>query len=235
MKKWISSFLISLLTVTLIIISPTSPVLASAPRGISNQQLQDDMYKYKYPYAEVPPDERVQLIQYAIKILNEDIANFQPGRGTTLTYLESTLKHMKELLSAPVKAAVSPQGGTGYVSGAEVTPVAIDMIYYGSNSSSTDQRIVNAMPEFLVNNSPAGPWNGDANINTFTSAGIEYFEYIDGGYEGTHPRSIPNDLQSNLKYIAAAKSAGAYGIFLDEVSDGIWTNPNYDYLDQISI
>ena len=44
-------------------------------------------------------------------------------------------------------------------------------------------------------------------------AGIKYFEYLDGGYEGTVSRSIPNDLQSNLNYLMAAETAGAYGIF----------------------
>jgi hypothetical protein len=65
------------------------------------------------------------------------------------------------------------------------------------------------------------------------AAGIKYFEYLDGGYEGTVSRSIPNDLQSNLNYIAAADNAGAYGIFLDEVS----SYPGADsltYLRQIS-
>jgi hypothetical protein len=50
------------------------------------------------------------------------------------------------------------------------------------------------------------------------SAGIKYFEYIDGGYEGTVSQAIPNDLQSNLNYINAIAKAGAYGVFIDEVS-----------------
>jgi hypothetical protein len=54
------------------------------------------------------------------------------------------------------------------------------------------------------------------------NGGIDYFEYLDGGYEGTQARSIPNDLQSNINFMVAAKNAGAKGIFLDEVS----TNPN---------
>jgi hypothetical protein len=58
--------------------------------------------------------------------------------------------------------------------------------------------------------------------------------YIDGGYEGTQSRSMPNDLQSNLNFITAAAQAGAYGIFLDEVSDGIYMTPKYNYLQQIA-
>jgi hypothetical protein len=98
------------------------------------------------------------------------------------------------------------------------TTVPINLIYYGQNSNTTDTSIINANPEFLVNNSPAGPWQGNADINKFMSAGIKYFEYIDGGYEGTVSRAIPNDLQSNLNYIDAIAKAGAYGVFVDEVS-----------------
>jgi hypothetical protein len=97
-------------------------------------------------------------------------------------------------------------------------PASINLIYYGSNSSTTDQSIINANPEYLVDNSPAGPWRGNANISKFMSAGIKYFEYIDGGYEGTVSQAIPNDLQSNLTYINAIAKAGAYGVFIDEVS-----------------
>jgi len=50
------------------------------------------------------------------------------------------------------------------------------------------------------------------------SAGIKYFEILDGWYEGTQACYIPNDLQSNLNYIAVMANAGAFGVFLDEVS-----------------
>jgi hypothetical protein len=127
--------------------------------------------------------------------------------------------------------AISPIGGIDKVMAA-TTPVAIDMINYGSNTSSVTAAIIAAHPEFLVDNSPAGPWKGDANISEYMAAGIKYFEYLDGGYEGTQARSIPNDLASNLNYITAVAKAGAYGIFLDEVS----SNPNaasISYLSQI--
>ncbi|MGI2336713.1 MAG: hypothetical protein ACRKGH_08780 [Dehalogenimonas sp.] len=114
------------------------------------------------------------------------------------------------------------------------TTVSINMIYYGWHSPATEAAIINANPTFLVSNSPAGPWRGNANISKFTAAGIKYFEYIDGGYEGTRRGGIPVDLQSNLNYITAAAAAGAYGIFLDQVSEGIWTTPNWSYLQQIS-
>ena len=127
--------------------------------------------------------------------------------------------------------AISPMGPGNKLMAASPT-VAIDMINYGTNSGGVDQTIINAHPEFLVDNSPAGPWKGDANISEYTAAGIKYFEYIDGGYENTEAMSIPNDVASNLTYITAAAKAGAYGIFLDEVSP----TPNaasISYLSQI--
>ncbi|MDP3879415.1 MAG: hypothetical protein Q8Q07_03805 [Dehalococcoidales bacterium] len=96
--------------------------------------------------------------------------------------------------------------------------VPVNMIYYGWHDATVDNNIISAQPEYLVSNSPAGPWRGNASISKFTSAGIKYFEYIDGGYEGAVAQAIPNDLQSNLNYINAAAAAGAYGVFLDEVS-----------------
>ncbi len=101
---------------------------------------------------------------------------------------------------------------------AAATRIPLNLIYYGVNSPTTDQRIINAHPEFIVNNSPAGPWRGNADISTFTSAGIKYFEYLDGGYEAAQSRAIPNDLPSNFAYMEAAARSGAYGVFLDEVS-----------------
>jgi hypothetical protein len=113
------------------------------------------------------------------------------------------------------------------------TTVPINMIYYGWHDSTVDNSIISAKPEFLVDNSPAGPWKGNASISKFTSAGIKYFEYIDGGYEGTAKQAIPNDLQSNLNYISAAAAAGAYGVFLDEVSSSP-SSASLNYLKQIA-
>ena len=234
MKKLFLFLFMALTFLSAVIISPANTILAASPTDVPQQKLQEDLLKYKYPYNEVSTNERLQLAQYAINKINDQIAHFHPGQGTTLTYLKSTLTHMQELLSTPVPDTLAPQGVTAYASGTAVAPVSINMIYYGWNTSSTDQRIINAVPEFLVDNSPAGAWKGNANISQFMAVGIDYFEYIDGGYEGTQSRSIPNDLQSNLKFIAAAKQAGAYGIFLDEVSDGIWTKANYNYLQQIT-
>ncbi len=110
--------------------------------------------------------------------------------------------------------------------------VSINLINYGGDSTSIDNTIINAHPAFIVDNSPAGPWKGNANISTFMTAGIKYFEYLDGGYEGTEAQAIPNDLNSNLNYITAAANAGAYGIFLDEVSESP-SSASLSYLQQI--
>jgi hypothetical protein len=121
-----------------------------------------------------------------------------------------------------ITLVVSTVGVFNFTAAKEVnaasTTVSINLIYYGTNSNTTDQSIIDANPEYLVNNSPAGPWGGNADISKFTSAGIKYFDYIDGGYEGTVSQAIPNDLQSNLNYIDAIAEAGAYGVFIDEVS-----------------
>lgn len=216
MKRLILAVLIGLTLTTVTLISPAAPVLANSPIDIPQQKLQEDLLKYKYPYSEVSANERIQLAQYEINLLNDQIAHFRPGQGTTLTYLNSTLMHMQELISSPVHETTAPELTTGNVSSSAVTPVTINMIYYGTHDSTTDQRIINAAPQFLVSNSPAGPWKTNDDISQFV--GINYFEYIDGGYEGTASRSIPNDLQSNLNYIKASALEGANGIFLDEVS-----------------
>lgn len=113
------------------------------------------------------------------------------------------------------------------------TTVSINLIYYGTNSNTTDQSIIDANPEYLVNNSPAGPWGGNADISKFMAAGIKYFDYIDGGYEGTVSQAIPNDLQSNLNYIDAIAKAGSYGVFVDEVSS-FPSASALDYLKQLA-
>jgi hypothetical protein len=136
-------------------------------------------------------------------------------------FLKTHAKKILQIVTA-ITLVVSTIGVFSFTTAKEVnaasTTVSINLIYYGTNSNTSDQSIINANPEYLVNNSPAGPWGGNADITKFTSAGIKYFDYIDGGYEGTVSMAIPNDLQSNLNYIDAIAEAGAYGVFIDEVS-----------------
>jgi hypothetical protein len=147
--------------------------------------------------------------------------------------------HASRILNiiAIVTAVVLMMGVFTFISNGKASaasnPVSINLIYYGTNSNTTDRKIIDANPEYLVNNSPAGPWRGNADISKFVAAGIKYFDYIDGGYEGTVHMAIPNDLQSNLNYIDAIAAAGAYGVFVDEVS----SHPSaraLDYLMQLA-
>jgi len=136
------------------------------------------------------------------------------------------------LALALVISVVIPAGLTANpVNAATITP--FNLVFYGTHTSSIDQRIVNANPMFLIDNTPKGPWHGNCNTSYFASYGIKVFSYIDGGYEGTQGRAIPNDLQSNLNYIdAIATEAGVYGIFLDEVSS-YPSSAGISYLSQI--
>ncbi len=116
---------------------------------------------------------------------------------------------------------------------AAATQTPFNLVFYGSHMSAIDQRIVNANPMFLIDNTPAGPWHGNCNAAYFAAYGIKVFSYIDGGYEASQGRAIPNDLQSNLNYIdAIAAESGVYGIFVDEVSS-YPSSAGLSYLSQI--
>ena len=109
----------------------------------------------------------------------------------------------------------------------------INLVFYGTHDTAIDQQIVAAKPMFLIDNTPGGPWGGNCNASYFAGYGIKVFSYIDGGYEGTQARSIPNDLTSNLNYIdAISKESGVYGVFVDEVSAEP-SSPSLNYLSQI--
>ena len=219
MKRSAPGIVIALIFAAAFLIIPANQIQASVSDNGDQVNLQEDLLKYKYPYSELLPGERAELATYEINVLNEQIADFHPGQGTTLSYLENAIANLQQLLPASSPVYFDSTAVTASSSSTVNAPVAINMIYYGSNGGGADQRIISAHPEFLVDNSPAGPEDGDANISEYMSAGIKYFEYLDGGYEGTASRTIPNDLRSNLNYITAAAQTGAYGIFLDEVSD----------------
>lgn len=91
-------------------------------------------------------------------------------------------------------------------------------IYYGWFSAAVYAYLLAVAPGIVVACSPAGPWQGNGQIATLKNGGINFFEYLDGGYEAAVPGPIPNDLESNLMFIQKIATAGAYGIFLDQVS-----------------
>lgn len=218
-KKLSAIVLISLFIAAVLLIIPASQIQAGVNFTNSQLNLQEDLLKYKYPYSELPATSRIALVNYEINMLNEQNANFQPCQGITLSYIRNSIAHLQTLLPISATTNLPLPSVSTYPASSVTAPVAINMIYYGSNSNGVEQNIINAHPEFLVDNSPAGPEKGDADVAEYEAAGIKYFEYLDGGYEGTVQRTITNDLQSNLNYITAAANTGAYGIFLDEVSD----------------
>ena len=230
-KSPVAVIAISLVVIAAGLSTAISAIPAKSAPLFAQTQIEENLVKFKYPYSEFSDDQRIPLAQYAVNNLTKQISNYQPGQGTTLSYLQNALLRERALLPSfpPPAAAPAPSSITAATT---IKPVAINMIYYGSNGAGINQRIINAAPEYLVNNSPAGPAKGDANVLEYMSAGIKYFEYLDGGYEGTQARYVPNDLQSNLNYITAAANAGAYGVFLDEVSSDPDAN-SLDYLQQI--
>jgi len=184
-KKLSAIVLISLIIAAVLSIIPASQIQADATPINSQSNLQEDLVKYKYPYSELPATTRIALVSYEINVLNGQNANFQPGQGITLSYIRNSIAHLQALLpvSATVHIGLTPV--STYPVSSVTAPVAINMIYYGSNSNGVEQNIINAHPEFLVDNSPAGPEKGDADVVEYEAAGIKYFEYLDGGYEGT--------------------------------------------------
>lgn len=111
-------------------------------------------------------------------------------------------------------------------------------LYYGWHSEAIDQNILAGDPDFEIDCSPVGPWHGNANIALLATKGIRFMDYLDGGYEGLVPGPIPNDIASNLAFIEKIAAAGAYAIFLDQVT-AYPAGPNgdqskFNYLKQIS-
>jgi hypothetical protein len=139
---------------------------------------------------------------------------------------------MRKLAAAiALLVALIPVG----VSATPVYPIQqpFNLFYYGWFDANINAKIIDANPQYLIANSPAGVWHGNANIDVFTNAGIKYFEYLDGGYENTVAMAVPNDLETVLSCIDEISQTSAYGIFLDEVSDGIYTEANYSYLQAV--
>ena len=111
---------------------------------------------------------------------------------------------------------------TQAVEAAETYPLA--MVYYGQHDSYTDQRIVNARPEFLIDNTPAGFWHGTCDSAYFQSFGIKVFSYIDASYGA-------RSLSSNYVLIDAIAAEGTYGVFMDQASPSatIYNQSIYNY------
>jgi hypothetical protein len=85
------------------------------------------------------------------------------------------------------------------------------MIAYIWMDETVVSAILKVKPKYLVANNIIQAAQSSIGIQKFTAAGIKYFEYIDGGYESV-------DLVSILSDIDKVAAAGAYGIFIDQVS-----------------
>jgi hypothetical protein len=90
-----------------------------------------------------------------------------------------------------------------------LNPIAL--VYYGWHSSTVDQRIVNAKPEILIANTPAGLWHGNTNSAYFQSRGIKVFSYLTANYD-------QYSLSQNYSLINAIAAEGTYGIFVDQAN-----------------
>jgi hypothetical protein len=82
------------------------------------------------------------------------------------------------------------------------------LVYYGWNTSTTDQMIVNAHPSILIGNTPAGYWHGNTKSTFFQSQGISVFSYIYAGYD-------QYSLSKNYALIDAIAAEGTRGVFVD--------------------
>ena len=155
----------------------------------------------------------------------------------SLLFIHSIKKRFRTTFVAGLAIVL---GATSLVQVFSGAPVAagtvlnpINLVFYGTHDTAIDQQIVAAKPMFLIDNATDGPWGGNCNASYFAGYGIKVFSYIDGGYEGTQARSIPNDLTSNLNYInAISKESGVYGVFVDEVSAEP-SSASLNYLSQI--
>ena len=107
--------------------------------------------------------------------------------------------------------------------------VPLNLIYYGAYTPAVNSLIISARPQYVIVNTPHGPWgqiSGDnalQDIAAYQAAGIKVIGYITAGYEGTYSDGdIPAQwysLAANEQSITdMAKIDGVNGVFIDECS-----------------
>ncbi len=106
-------------------------------------------------------------------------------------------------------AMVQPVSAAG-----ETFPLAL--VFYGWHDSNTDQRIINAKPAILIDNTPGGFWHANCDSSKFQAQGIKVFSYIHASY-GAY------SLTGNYSFIDAIAAEGTYGVFIDEASPSATT------------
>jgi hypothetical protein len=132
--------------------------------------------------------------------------------GTTTMSINGNLSTGKITVngsSAPISTPVLTLAPTAVPVSSGLLRLA--MVYYGGHDATTDQRILNAKPALLIDNTPAGYWHGTCSSSKFQAAGIKVFSYIDSSYSKF-------DLNTNLALIDAIAKEGTYGVFLDELN-----------------
>jgi hypothetical protein len=98
--------------------------------------------------------------------------------------------------------------------------------YYGGYSATSVQRIVNAKPQFLVVETPAGMYHTSNPIKPYVNAGIKVFSYVAVGYckeymwQGEVVDKTYNTIMSLIDAVAAE---GNYGVFFDESTADLYT------------
>jgi hypothetical protein len=114
-----------------------------------------------------------------------------------------------------------------------VTPGLCEF-YYGDNSVSQIQRIIDAKPEFVVLNTPGGSYGITGNITYPTpdvikqlkDAGIKVLSYIATGFmvefKYDEPDAPPNTKDFVLGCVDNITKEGCDGVFFDEATVGYW-------------
>ncbi len=107
--------------------------------------------------------------------------------------------------------------------------VPLNLVYYGAYTPAVDSLIISAHPQYVIVNTPQGPWgqiSGDnalQDIAACQAAGIKVIGYLTAGYESTYTDGdIPAQwytLAANEESITGmAKIDGVNGVFIDECS-----------------
>ncbi len=94
----------------------------------------------------------------------------------------------------------------------------VDYSGHNDNITNTDETTIQAAkPRILIDNTPGGLWNGRCVPSHYSPYDIHVFSYITGGYEHSTRGGDTSVLAANLARIDSIASAGAYGVFMDEV------------------
>jgi hypothetical protein len=149
-----------------------------------------------------------------------------PSENSSVRYFLSVILCLlfpSLLLMSCRSTAVAPTGD----SNAGIIPM--NLIYYGAFTPAVNSLIIAARPQYVIVNTPHGPWgqisvdNALQDIAAYQESGIKVIGYITAGYEGTY---TDGDIPAQWYSLAAneqsitymAKLDGVNGVFIDECS-----------------